>query len=203
VRQPEFQGLPQKKYNTLVIDPPWPVQTIVGGYGTKSKYPNQSRNKRPDTMPYKTLDLKAIKSFPLASLAEQGAHIYCWTTNRFLPAAFGILEGWGVRYHLTMPLVKKSGIAPCKGYVFGSEYCLLGFAGRPMQPFLKIGRLNWLLTAKPGWRKMGLHSRKPQAFYDLVEEMSPGPRIDLFARRPREAWDVWGDELEDDESAPS
>ena len=39
------------------------------------------------------------------------------------------------------------------------------------------------------------HSAKPEAFYDIVESMSPGPYLDVFARRLRMGWDCWGNEV--------
>lgn len=38
------------------------------------------------------------------------------------------------------------------------------------------------------------HSRKPDAFLDIVEQVSPGPYLELFARRARFGWDYWGDQ---------
>ena len=64
------------------------------------------------------------------------------------------------------------------------------FAGTPMQKFIGIGKLNWMVTA-PMPRT---HSCKPEEFYDLVESMSPGPYADIFARRERKGWSVWGNE---------
>lgn len=40
----------------------------------------------------------------------------------------------------------------------------------------------------------GDHSAKPDLFLDLIERMSPPPRLELFARRQRLGWDTWGDE---------
>jgi N6-adenosine-specific RNA methylase IME4 len=40
----------------------------------------------------------------------------------------------------------------------------------------------------------GAHSAKPEAFLDLVEQVSPGPYLEMFARRARFGWDYWGDE---------
>ncbi|MCA9114792.1 MAG: hypothetical protein KDA79_06865, partial [Planctomycetaceae bacterium] len=40
------------------------------------------------------------------------------------------------------------------------------------------------------------HSRKPVEMYDLIEECSPGPCLELFAREPRTGWTQWGDQLE-------
>jgi len=38
----------------------------------------------------------------------------------------------------------------------------------------------------------GPHSVKPAAFMDMVERVSPGPYVELFARSPRLGWDSWG-----------
>ena len=108
-----------------------------------------------------------------------------------LKDTFQILESWGVRFHLCLSLVKPSGIAPCMGYVFATEFCLLGFYGSPMQKFIGIGKLNWLQT----FNKAGQHSAKPDEFYRLVEQMSPEPRLDIFARKRRYGWDCYGDEV--------
>lgn len=179
-----FTGLPDRRYKTLVIDPPWP-QTMAG------KLKKHSRNQE---LPYETLSLDQIKTFPVGSLAETGAHVYCWTTNKFLPQTFGVLEEWGVRFHLAMPMVKPSGIAPCMGYAFASEFCLLGFFGRPMLPFTGMGRLNWFESACIA----GRHSAKPDDFYERVEFMSPEPRLDCFARTRHPGFDGWGDELQEE-----
>jgi N6-adenosine-specific RNA methylase IME4 len=40
----------------------------------------------------------------------------------------------------------------------------------------------------------GRHSAKPEAFLDDVERVSPGPYVELFARRDRLGWDTWGNE---------
>lgn len=143
------------------------------------------------SLPYKTMAMDEIHAFPLSDYAADGAHVYTWATNKTLHEAFHVLESWGVKPHLTMVMAKKSGIAPAMGYVFGTEFCILGIYGRPMQKFTDMGALNWITTTP----KHGQHSRKPDEFYALVERMSPGPYIDLFARRKRDGWDVWGDEV--------
>ena len=173
----------QQKYNTIVIDPPWDIKMSASNLKRRPKTATQ--------LPYKTLSLESIKNLPISHIANQGSHIYCWTTNRMLKETFEVLERWGVKFHLVIVMVKPSGIAPAMGYVFGTEFCLLGFYGIPKQKFLKIGKLNWFQHLNGA----GKHSVKPEKFYKLVEEMSPAPRIDIFARRQRQGWDVWGNEV--------
>jgi N6-adenosine-specific RNA methylase IME4 len=40
------------------------------------------------------------------------------------------------------------------------------------------------------------HSRKPDVAYEMIEAMYSGPYVELFARRPREGWVAWGDEVD-------
>lgn len=173
------------KFNTLVIDPPWPI-SMAGEF--------KERHSSPKQLPYEAMAIEDITRLPVADLLNPGAHVYLWCTNKTLRRAFDVLDQWGVRFHLALVMTKPSGIAPSLGYVFGTEFCLLGIAGRPMQPFLNIGRLNHF--SRPAVR--GQHSTKPDYFYSLVEEMSPGPRADLFARKKRDNWCVWGNEVESD-----
>ena len=53
---------------------------------------------------------------------------------------------------------------------------------------------------KAGEQRQTMHSAKPEAFLDLVERVSPGPYLEMFARRNRLGWDTWGDEALDHEA---
>jgi len=171
------------KYNTVVIDFPWPI-SLTGKQKTR---PN-----RREKLPYKTMSVEEIEEFPLNEFANNGTHVYIWSTNKTLPDTFKILESLGVHYHLVLPWVKPSGITPCFAYKFASEFLILGFYGRPMQPFTGKGKLNWI-RAPP---KRDGHSTKPDEMYELIKEMSPSPRIDLFARKRHDGFDAWGDQAE-------
>ena len=175
-----FNGdMPDKKYNTIMIDPPWPISLSSKSFRGTSKH----------KMPYKTMSLEDIRALPIEDITVDGAHVYTWTTNKFLEETFDVIRDWGVNYHLTMVWTKPQGLAPSMGYQFATEFCLLGFRGKPMQKFEKMGKSNWLHAAS---RK---HSTKPEAFKELVEVVSPSPRLEMFARAGREGWDSWGDEL--------
>lgn len=39
------------------------------------------------------------------------------------------------------------------------------------------------------------HSRKPESAYELIESISQGPRVELFARSDRDGWTSWGNEI--------
>jgi len=171
------------KYNTIVIDPAWDI--TLGGIPTKR------RENRAIKLPYKVMSLEEIKNFPIKDFANDGCHVYCWTTNKMIWSIPEVFKAWNVRAFLIMPLVKPSGIIPSiYGYVFASEFCVLGFYNPPMQKFIGTGKLNWFKS----FNKAGQHSRKPDEFYNVVKKMSPAPRIDIFSRRVIAGFDAWGDE---------
>ena len=173
--------LPNKKYNTIVLDPPWNI-SLSGK--------NIRRKEQANKLDYPTMSLEEIKNLPLGDIAELGCHVYTWTTNKMIPHTFDILKDWGVNYHLTLVWTKHNGMTPNFAYKFATEFCLLGFYQKPMQKFLRCGKLNWINTNAP--RK---HSTKPNEFFDLVDEMSPSPKLEMFARTRRLGWDAWGNEV--------
>jgi N6-adenosine-specific RNA methylase IME4 len=178
-----LKNFPEKKYNTIVLDPPWNIS---------SKGKDKDRPNRKRKLDYITMSIDEIKSIPLDQVANIGCHVYCWTTNKFLKEAFDVFESWNVNYHLTLVWTKPNGIMPCYGYKFATEFCLFGFYGKPMQKFQSMAKLNWFEnpSIKP-------HSTKPQKFFSLVDEMSPSPKVELFARQKRQGWSSWGNEIYD------
>lgn len=175
-----MKPFPDKKYNTIVIDPPWDI-SLTG---------NWKRENRKSKLNYPTMSIQEIKDIPISSILNQGGHIYLWATNKTLRQAFDVLENWGCSYHLTMVWCKPSFIAPCLAYQFATEFILLGFYGKPMQKFKGEISLNWFKVMQ----KRNGHSSKPEEFYEIVRKMSPEPRIDLFSRRKIEGFDAWGNE---------
>ena len=124
---------------------------------------------------------------PVGDLAEDTAHLYLWTTNTHLRHAWDICEAWGFRYSTLLVWAKAPmGASGFPAYPIQTEFVVFARRGSPTNK----GRAdrNW-------WQwKRGLHSAKPEAFIDIVEQVSPGPYLELFARRARFGWDYWGDE---------
>lgn len=136
-------------------------------------------------MPYPTMTTAAIMELPVGDMAEQDAHLYLWTTQRHLHRSFTVLDSWG--FGLGAVLVWSK---PPKGvvgtFVCSSEFCLFGRRGSLAHKKRHIGTVF-------EWSRRE-HSAKPDAFIDLVESVSPGPYLEMFARRARFGWDYWGDE---------
>lgn len=170
------------KYNTIVIDPAWQVP-MVGKFGRR---PN-----RPQKLPYETMNLQEIHNFPIVDFAEEGAHVYLWTTNKFVRECFKVFDSWNVRFHVILVGHKPSGVAPNCGYIFGTEFCFLGIYKGKHKGWKKCGTLNHFNM----FNKAGRHSSKPDNFYEIVESMSHAPYIDIFSRKNRAGWDSYGKEI--------
>lgn len=168
------------RYRTIVADPPWAVERSFGG----ANWRNGERD-RP-ALDYPTMSLRDIRWLPVRKLAEDNAHLYLWTTNQYLREAFGLPQYWGFSPASLLTWCKPRG-----GFVGGSFY--------PNTEYVIFARRGTLATKQrvnSSWFEWprGEHSQKPEAFLDLVEETSPGPYLEMFARRNRLGWDTWGNE---------
>ncbi len=177
------------RYRTIVADPPW----AYDGDGFPSMVgPGRGRRRRTTKqIPYSTMSVVEIAALPVRDLSQASAALFLWTTNRHLPYAFRILEDWGYEYTQTIVWAKTprspfvASVAPNH-----AEYLLV--ARRGSHRWSGSVRTNVLRVEQaPQW---AAHSAKPDAFLDLVEQVSPGPYLELFARRQRLGWDTWGNE---------
>jgi N6-adenosine-specific RNA methylase IME4 len=186
----------ERRYRTIVADPPWPYKDAVNG--GKSGGAALVGTIKKDGTPSKTvtLDYGSMSIADLCELqppAEPDAHLYLWTTNAFLVEAHEIARAWGFKPKtmLTWGKVQPDGRASMKtGYYFrgASEHCLFCVRGS-----LRLQATEGLPTLYL-WPRLP-HSVKPDAFYDLVEKASPGPYLELFARRARLGdWHYWGNQ---------
>lgn len=142
--------------------------------------------------------LDAIKALPIKDHLADDAHLYLWATNKSLPAAFEVVNAWGFTYSTTLVWAKNMMGGGLGGaYRISSEFVL--FARRGKLRELETVRGTWFNWKRP-YNAQGkpMHSAKPPEFYEMVETVSPGPRLELFARRPRDGWHVWGNEVASD-----
>lgn len=249
-----------RRYRTIVADPPWDHSDGTGV---------DLRKREVTGLPYEAMSLDAIKALSVESLAASRAHLYLWTTTRYLEPAFGIVRDWGFTTSAVLAWCK-----PPRGWMVGGtyasnlEFVLFATRDRGDERAIALGAwlraqreraglrqkdvaahwpsatggltgcvANWelglnaptlnqwddlkrivgfgddmdceiraineekgtplALESSPTrwftWPR-GLHSQKPEAFLDLVERVSPGPYVELFARRDRLGWDTWGNE---------
>lgn len=184
-----------KRYKTIVADPPWKYGAKRPFGASKEFRPNSWDNTDIGAMTkYPLMATPEICSIPVSEVADKDAHLYLWTTNAFMRDAHDVAEAWGFKQKtiLTWCKVKPDGTPSMKmGYYFrgATEHCLFAVRGK-----MRLNVRN--LPTAFLWPRIGKHSVKPDAFFEMVEEASPGPRIELFACKQRPGWDVWGNEVE-------
>lgn len=164
------------RYHTVVADPPWSYDNATWGVGAIAGE-------------YNTMTFADICDLPVKSWVEKDAHLYLWVTNgKLLDYNYrDLVEAWGFAYKtlLTWRKTRCLGI----GHYFRGETEHVLFCTRGRLPIAPSLRERNLFEAP-----RGRHSVKPDAFYDLVERVSPGPYLDVFSRRARLGWHTWGNE---------
>lgn len=173
-------------YGVVLADPPWRYR-CQGNGAAKGHY---------DTM--KVEDICALR---VGEIADPDSVLILWATWPCLQEAFEVVRAWGFAYKTGFPWIKMVGeimpnlfgdIEARPAYGTGywargtSEPILIATRGEPEVPY---STFSGLLANRLE------HSRKPDDIYQFAEQHA-GPYVELFARREREGWDVWGDEVE-------
>ena len=165
-------------YTTLVVDPPWPYNDrLMSG----------ARRTRGAANHYPVMSLPRLRELRPQDLATPAAHLYLWTTNAFLGEALDLMRAWEFA-HKTMLTWVKPQIGMGHYFRNNTEHVLFGVRGR----LPTMCRDQPTAFTAPRTR----HSAKPDAFYAIVERMSPEPYLELFARRPRDGWCAIGNEID-------
>lgn len=183
-------------YSTIVADPPWLYQKKPGAKGGGwDAFLGTAEHA------YPTMSNEELLALPVRDVAAKDAHLFMWVTN---PGMFGgrfskvtpsdICEAWGFRYVTLLTWVKttRENVPTVGGmgwYFRGcTEHILYAVRGKAAIPTAR--REPNLIQAQ-----RGRHSQKPEAFMQMVERVTDGPRLELFARERRAGWDAWGNEL--------
>lgn len=170
------------KFRTILADPPW--QQPLTGKRMRAK------GGMAPALPYPTMPLEEICGLKVRDYAAADCHCWLWTTNAFLEAGFQVLRAWGFRYLAPIHWIKPSGTG---NYVIHrSQTLLLGYREKCIFDQLRYFP-NLIHTGDPV-----RHSQKPDAAYGLIEKVSHGPRLELFARQERVGWQAWGNEVDSD-----
>lgn len=136
------------------------------------------------------MTLEEIKALPVAGLAAESSILFLWTIDKFVKDSFSVAEAWGFKPHVTLSWDKGNGLC-LYGFHRRTEFCLVAFRGpQSIYPSRKAIPTSFAF-------KSPRHSAKPDEFYEMVAAAYSGPRIDLFARKDRAGYDVWGNEAPD------
>ncbi len=200
------------KYQTLLADPPWPMADSGGRThsGRSEDYAAAGSGKRIDPdwwgrttgarskLPYERMTVEAICALPVRELAAKDAHLYLWTTNRFLLDGYRVVEAWGFKASTLLTWCKAPmGLGFGGAYCPTTEFCIYARRGS-LKPLRRMDT-TWFAMKRPYLKTGGpAHSAKPPAFIDVIETVSPGPYLELFARERRDGWDAWGNEVDSD-----
>mgnify|MGYP005623258127 CR=1 FL=1 len=182
----EYAG--RNKYKTILADPPWQFQNRTGKMA-----PEHKRLSR-----YPTMSLQEIKDLPVEAIADDTAHLYLWVPNALLMDGLQVMECWGFKYktNLIWYKIRKDGGPDRRGVGFYfrnvTEIILFGVRGKNART-LAPGRSQENIISS---RKRE-HSRKPDEQFKLIESCSAGPYLEMFARGPRNGWDVWGNQSDE------
>lgn len=186
----DFAGAVKGQFSTILADPPWQFMNRTGKMA-----PEHKRLSR-----YPTLDLEAIKAIPVASKAAEKSHLYLWVPNALLAEGLEVMKAWGFTYkgNLVWHKIRKDGGPDGRG---------VGFYFRNVTELILFGVRGGLRTLPPGRRQVNFlatqkreHSRKPDELYPIIEQCSPGPFLELFARLKHPGWEQWGNEVPDETS---
>jgi len=209
-----------EQYQTIVADPPWwyadqrkvRKDTLVPTKGIGACHH------------YDQMTTSEICAMPVAKLAAERCHLYLWATAPLLPDALSVMTAWHFEYATIAFVWVKTNPRAWKeaqnrinqlsmfetgdeqvaafmdalaffgpGFYTGSniELVLLGRRGKP------FAHAEGCKASQVIFAPRGAHSQKPERVQDLIEWMYPDvtPRLELFARRPRENWTTFGNEL--------
>ncbi len=173
-----------KKYQIIYADPPWHYK-CKGVQGAAENH-------------YPTMTLDALCELPVSELAEKDSILFLWATFPQLREALQVIKAWGFEYKSVAFVWLKQNKSG-QGWFYGlgfwtrgnAEVCLLATKGHPKR---KSNRVHQFIISP-----LRRHSQKPdEARGKIIEFAGALPRIELFARKKTEGWDVWGDEVESD-----
>lgn len=179
-------------FRVLCADPPWK-------FGDKLPGPKRGAEKHYDCM-----TVEQIAAFPLPTLAND-CLLCLWRVASMQLEALAVVEAWGFSWPTTeMVWVKTVNSVLPHTWTEDqeAEHVRLGM-GRTLRNvhevalFCKRGKPRIDDHSIPSviFAPRGQHSEKPEIFYDLVERLTPGPRVELFARRRRPGWLCLGNQL--------
>jgi len=193
-RSSGFAPAPCSAFRCVVADPPWELPIgktrTQNGEVVKGKWndPKQDNAERYE-LQYPQMTVEEICALQIP--AADDAHLYIWTINRYIEQTYTVARAWGFEpstmlYWLKQPMGLGLGGAfvPCVEPIL--------FCRRGKLPVKSRCDRNWW-----GWPR-GKHSAKPEGFQTLVESVSPGPYLEMFARRKRPGWQSWGNEVASD-----
>jgi N6-adenosine-specific RNA methylase IME4 len=172
---------PFGKYAVILADPPWRYENDGYPFSTGSKYP--------------TLTVEEICAMAesIGGAATEETILFLWATPPLLLEALQVMAAWGFKYrtHLVWDKVRPMAM----GWFVWPRHEVLLIGVRSKAPHPKDRSESVFFASR---RR---HSEKPEEAYTIIERMYAGPYLELFARAKRKGWAVYGNEIEENETA--
>lgn len=176
MNKPRWVG--SQKYGAIIVDPPWTFKArSAKGLG-----------KSPQAH-YECMSLVDILTLPVGTAALPSSMCFLWITAPFLNVGGDVLSAWGFTFKTAGAWAKRTKHGkPGFGTGFllrsAAEFWMVGTRGNPP---INSRSVRNLIDAP-----LREHSRKPDALYGMVEALTAGPYLELFATRRRKGWTTWG-----------
>ena len=173
-----------KRYSLIYADPAWSYGNTISNGAAVDHYP--------------TMSLLDMKRLPVWELAADNAVLAMWYTGTHNQEAIELAKAWGFTVRSPLTWVKfRLGL--------GGHYQLRNATEQLL--FCTRGRAPLGSRSQPTWFNAPVqeHSRKPAEQFAIIERVSPGPYLELFARRrpdSNQPWAVWGDQVDSDIRIP-
>jgi N6-adenosine-specific RNA methylase IME4 len=169
-------------FGAIYADPPWQYDN----QGTRAATGNH----------YNGMSIEELCALPVKDLAAESSHLHLWTTNGFLFECPRIFDAWGFEFRTSFVWVKPQ-IGIGNYWRNAHEIMLTGVRGDAKR-YNDHSMSSWLERGEDSWVKCdrGAHSEKPEQVRALIERASPGPYLELFARKSVERWSVWGNQID-------
>jgi len=162
-------------FDVIVIDPPWSYEEGFSTYDEKGHR---------GTTNYPTMTLEELKNIKLPM--NENCVVWLWVTNSMFKEAIELTDHWELTRKTILTWDKQ--IMGVGSYLRNiTEHCILCFKGKP---YFQNTKWTTLIS-----EKRTTHSTKPEIFYKMVDETCAGRKLDYFARKKREGWDAYGDEV--------
>ena len=172
--------IPTGKYRVFYADPPWK-------YTSGDQHGKEEQDTTLGTH-YGSMSIPELCELPIHAMAQDNAVLFMWTTSPLLEECFDVINAWGFKYKTSIVWDKD---AHNVGHYVSVRHeflliCTRGSctpdSGKLLPSVVKVRRTE--------------HSVKPEVFREMIDQMyTEGNRIELFARRPADGWQVWGNDV--------
>lgn len=179
------------QFQVILADPPWK-------YNNRANHKTRFRGGASGH--YDLMSTSDICSLPIGDLADPSSSLlFLWATFPMLEDSLKVIEAWGFKYKtvgFTWCKLNTKSLTPFFGVGHytksNAEICLLATKGSVIKPVVNTVS-SLILSPRQE------HSRKPDESYERIEAMYPNlKKIELFARRKRQGWQSWGNQIESD-----